>query len=101
MARMIGRIILRHLLPNVITLIVVGVTLGVAYGMIADSTLSFLGYGVDPATPTWGNLLNAARSGYLTAPLLAVAPGLALTMAVLAGNFVSDGPRDAFDPRTQ
>ncbi|HEX5498209.1 MAG TPA: ABC transporter permease, partial [Thermomicrobiales bacterium] len=60
---------------------------------------SFLGFGVPPGTPTWGNMLNAARPNFVTAPLLAIAPGLTLTIAVLAINFVGDGLRDAFDPR--
>jgi peptide/nickel transport system permease protein len=96
-----GRIILRHLLPNVIAPIVVATTLEVAYAMLSESALSFLGFGVDPGTPTWGNMLNAARTSYLTEPLLAIAPGLALTLATLAVNFVGDGLRDAFDPRTR
>ena len=96
-----GRIIIRHLLPNVVAPIVVATTLEVAYAMLAESTLSFLGFGVDPATPTWGNMLNAARTSYLTDPLLAIIPGVTLTLAVLAVNFVGDGLRDAFDPRTR
>ena len=96
-----GRMIRRHLLPNVVAAIVVATTLEVAYGMIAESTLSFLGFGVDPATPTWGNMLDDARTSYLTDPHLAIAPGLALTLAVVAVNFVGDGLRDAFDPRTR
>lgn len=94
-----GRIILRHLLPNVVAPIVVATTLNVAYAMLAEAALSFLGFGVPPGTPTWGNMLNAARPNYTTAPLLAIAPGLALTFAVLAINFVGDGLRDALDPR--
>ena len=94
-----GRIIVRHLLPNVVAPIIVTTTLGVAYYMLAEATLSFLGFGVSPSTPTWGNMLNAARTSYLTNPILAIAPGLTLTIAVLAINFVGDGLRDAFDPR--
>jgi len=94
-----GRIVLRHLLPNVVAAIVVATTLNVAYAMLAEATLSFLGFGVPPETATWGNMLNAARPNYTTAPLLAIAPGLALTVTVLAINFVGDGLRDALDPR--
>jgi peptide/nickel transport system permease protein len=94
-----GRIIVRHLLPNVVAAIVVATTLNVAYAMLAEATLSFLGFGVPPGTPTWGNMLNAARPNYTTAPMLAIAPGMALTVAVLAINFVGDGLRDALDPR--
>ena len=94
-----GLIIRRHLLPNVTAAIIVATTLNVAYAMLAEATLSFLGFGVPPETPTWGNTLNAARPNYVTVPLLAIAPGLTLTIAVLAINFVGDGLRDAFDPR--
>ncbi|MCA9876202.1 MAG: ABC transporter permease [Thermomicrobiales bacterium] len=94
-----GTIIRRHLLPNVAAAIIVATTLNVAYAMLSEATLSFLGFGVPPETPTWGNMLNAARPYFITVPLLAIAPGLTLTIAVLAINFVGDGLRDAFDPR--
>lgn len=94
-----GTIIRRHLLPNVMAAIIVATTLNIAYAMLSEATLSFLGFGVPPETPTWGNMLNAARPYYVTVPLLAIAPGLTLTIAVLAINFVGDGLRDAFDPR--
>ncbi len=94
-----GRIVLRHLLPNVVAAIVVATALNVAYAMLAEATLSFLGFGVPPETATWGNMLNAARPYYTTVPMLAIAPGLTLTITVLAINFVGDGLRDALDPR--
>jgi peptide/nickel transport system permease protein len=94
-----GRLIWRHLLPNVYAAIIVSATLDIAYAMLTEASLSFLGFGVPPSTPTWGNMLNAARPNYLTVPMLAIAPGLMLTFAVLAINFVGDGLRDAFDPR--
>ena len=94
-----GRLIVRHLLPNVLAAIIVTTTLSIAYNMLAEATLSFLGLGVPPGTPTWGNMLNAARTNFTTHPILAIAPGLTLTFAVLAINFVGDGLRDAFDPR--
>ena len=102
-ARSIGtpdrQIIQRHLLPNVVGAIVVSFTLDVALFMLAEAGLSFLGFGVPPGIPTWGNMLNESRTDYLTEPLLAIIPGLALTIAVLAFNFVGDGLRDAFDPK--
>jgi peptide/nickel transport system permease protein len=102
-ARSIGvpdwRLMWRHLLPNVVAAIIVATTLDVAYAMLAEASLSFLGFGVPAGTPTWGNMLNAARPNYTTYPLLAIAPGLTLTIAVLAINFVGDGLRDALDPR--
>jgi peptide/nickel transport system permease protein len=102
-ARSIGvsdrQIITRHLLPNVIGAIVVSFTLDVALFMLTEAGLSFLGFGVPPGIPTWGNMLNESRTDYLTDPMLAILPGLALTIAVLAFNFVGDGLRDAFDPK--
>lgn len=102
-ARMIGapsrRIIARHLLPNVTAAIIVSTTLNIAYYMLSEAALSFLGFGVPSGTPTWGNMLNGSKSSYLTSPWLAIAPGLALTITVLAINFIGDGLRDAFDPK--
>ena len=101
-ARMIGvpsrRIILRHLLPNVTGPIIVALTLDIALYILAEATLSFLGFGVKPENPTWGNMLNEARTYALTRPLLVIAPGLTITLVVLAINFIGDGLRDAFDP---
>jgi peptide/nickel transport system permease protein len=94
-----GRLMWRHLLPNVGAAIIVSTTLTIAYAMLAEATLSFLGFGVPAGTPTWGNMLNAARPNYIQVPILAIAPGLTLTIAVLAINFVGDGLRDALDPR--
>ncbi len=94
-----GRIVMRHLLPNVVGAIVVATTLNMAYAMLAEATLSFLGFGVPPGTPTWGNMLNAARAYSTTHPLLIIAPGVTLTVTVLAFNFLGDGLRDALDPR--
>jgi peptide/nickel transport system permease protein len=92
-------IMARHMLPNVIAPIIVFTTLEVAYNMLAEATLDFLGYGVPPEVPTWGNMLTGAEQFYITVPLLAVFPGAALTIAILAVNFLGDGLRDAFDPR--
>jgi peptide/nickel transport system permease protein len=103
-ARMIGvpgrRIIFRHLLPNVTGPIIVALTLDIALYILAEATLSFLGFGVKPETPTWGNMLNEARTYSLTHPLLVIAPGLTITIVVLAINFIGDGLRDAFDPKS-
>jgi peptide/nickel transport system permease protein len=103
-ARMIGvpsgRIIFRHLLPNVTGPIIVALTLDIALYILAEATLSFLGFGVKPETPTWGNMLNEARTYSLTHPVLVIAPGLTITFVVLAINFIGDGLRDAFDPKS-
>lgn len=102
-ARSIGAsdwaIVVRHLLPNVLGPIIVSITLDIAIFMLAEASLSFLGFGVQSGTPTWGNMLNESRAEYLTSPRLAIIPGLTLTIAVLAINFIGDGLRDAFDPR--
>lgn len=92
-------IMVRHMLPNVVAPIIVTFTLEVAYNMLAEATLDFLGYGVPPDVPTWGNMLTGAEQFYITVPLLAVFPGAALTIAILAVNFLGDGLRDALDPR--
>jgi peptide/nickel transport system permease protein len=93
------RIIWRHLLPGVLAAVIVSTTLNVAYNMLAEATLDFLGFGVSPDTPTWGNMLTKASDHYIDQPVLAIAPGLALTIAILCINFLGDGLRDALDPR--
>jgi peptide/nickel transport system permease protein len=94
-----GRIVLRHVLPNILGPLIVQVSLSTATAVLAEATLSFLGLGVQPPTPSWGSMLNDAR-GYLSqAPYMAVFPGLAIFLAVLAFNLIGDGLRDALDPR--
>lgn len=94
-----GRIVVRHLLPNILGPLIVQVSLSTATAVLAEATLSFLGLGVQPPTPSWGSMLNDAR-GYLSqAPHMALFPGLAIFLAVLAFNLIGDGLRDAFDPR--
>ncbi|MBF6595147.1 MAG: ABC transporter permease [Thermaceae bacterium] len=95
------RILLRHLLPNITGPLIVQVSLSTAAAVLAEATLSFLGLGIQPPTPSWGSMLNAAR-GYLAyAPWMAIFPGLAIFLAVLAFNLIGDGLRDALDPRTK
>ena len=102
-ARCIGasdwRIILRHILPNSLAPIIVAATLGVAGAIIAESTLSFLGLGIQPPTPSWGNMLNHATTEMDKAPWTAIFPGLFIFLAVVSINFIGDGLRDALDPR--
>jgi len=93
------RLLLRHLLPNVMGAIIVSTTLSVAYNLLAEGTLSFLGLGVPASTPTWGNILYAAQNYARTVPTFVLFPGVLLTLAVLAVNFIGDGLRDALDPR--
>jgi len=93
-----GRIIFRHLLPNAIAPIVVQATLDVAGVIILESTLSFLGLGIQPPTASWGNMLSNAQATLETAWWAAVFPGLAILVTVLAINYIGDGLRDALDP---
>lgn len=96
------RILFRHLLPNCIGPIVVSVTLSVAAAIAVESTLSFLGYGVESAdTPTWGSLLSNTKSQLRNHGHIVWFPGLAIVLTVLCVNYLGDGLRDALDPRQQ
>jgi peptide/nickel transport system permease protein len=92
------RIITQHLLPNSIAPIVVNTTLVVGAAIIVESVLSFLGFGIQPPTPSWGNMLSGARSTMVVSPWLMWAPGVAIVLTVLSVNFLGDGLRDALDP---
>jgi len=92
------RIILRHILPNCIGPILVSGTLQMAYAIITESGLSYLGFGVQPPTPTWGSILSTAQVHVFKAPWLAFYPGLMIFITVMAINYIGDGLRDAFDP---
>lgn len=96
-----ARIVARHILPNAIGPIVVGGTLAVGNAIILESSLSFLGLGVQPPTPTWGNMLMDAQATMSSQPWLSVFPGLAILIVVLAVNFLGDGLQDALDPRAE
>lgn len=104
-ARAVGassvRIIVRHMLPNALGPIIVNVTLAVAEAILIESVLSFLGFGIQPPTPTWGNMLAESRDLATTAPWLVWFPGLAILLTVLCVNFFGDGLRDALDPTQQ
>jgi peptide/nickel transport system permease protein len=93
-----GRIIFRHLLPNAVAPIIVQATLDVANVIILESTLSFLGFGIQPPTASWGNMLANAESNMAIAPWVAIFPGLCILVTVLAINYLGDGLRDALDP---
>ncbi len=92
-------IIFRELIPNAIGPIVVAATLTVANAILLESYISFLGYGIQPPLPSWGNMLNNSQQYLTSAPWLAIFPGLAITLAVTSFNFVGDGLRDALDAR--
>ena len=93
-----GRIIFRHILPNAVAPIVVQATLDVAGVIVLESTLSFLGLGIQPPTASWGNMLSNAQSNLQTAWWAAVFPGLCILATVLSINYIGDGLRDALDP---
>jgi len=93
------RILTRHVLPNALGPIVVGATLAVGNAIVIESSMSFLGLGVQPPTPTWGNMLMDAQSSMTTTPWLTIFPGVAILAVVLAVNFLGDGLQDALDPR--
>jgi peptide/nickel transport system permease protein len=102
-ARVIGcrgpTIVLRHILPNVVAPVIVLATLGMAAAIITGSALSFLGLGIKPPTPEWGNMLAEGREFLQHAPWVAFFPGLAIMLTVLTINLLGDGLRDALDPR--
>jgi peptide/nickel transport system permease protein len=93
--------VLTHVLPNIATPIIVAATLTVGRVILFESTLSFLGFGIAPPTPTWGNMLTNAQQLMSSAPALALYPGLLIFLTVIAVNFVGDGLRMAVDPRSE
>lgn len=103
-ARMLGLsnrwIMFRELLPNAMGPIIVAATLTVARAILLEAYVSFLGYGIQPPLPSWGNMLNGAQQYLQSAPWLAIVPGVAITLAVTSFNFIGDGLRDALDARS-
>jgi peptide/nickel transport system permease protein len=102
-ARMVGlsrlHIMFREILPNAMGPIIVAASLAVARAILLEAYISFLGYGVQPPLPSWGNMLNGAQQYLASAPWLAIIPGAAITIAVTSFNFIGDGLRDALDVR--
>jgi peptide/nickel transport system permease protein len=94
-----GRIIFRHLLPNGLAPVIVSASLQVGAAILAESTISYFGLGIQPPVPSWGNMLQNAQGYLWTAPWLAVYPGFFIFVTVLSFNFLGDGLRDALDPR--
>jgi len=92
------RIVLQHVLPNVVAPILIAGTLGVAAAIMAEASLSFLGLGVQPPTPSWGNLIASGRDTLVNAPWVAAAPGVALVIVVVAATLLGDAVRDRLDP---
>jgi peptide/nickel transport system permease protein len=93
------RITLEHVLPNILSILIVQATIQFALAILAEATLSYLGLGTQPPQPSWGRMLNDAQSLLFQSPSLAVYPGLAIATAVLGLNLLGDGLRDLFDPR--
>ncbi|MFT8871805.1 MAG: ABC transporter permease [Sporolactobacillus sp.] len=95
------KILFHHILPNILSPLVVQTTLSLAFAILAEASLSFLGLGVSPDTPSWGMMLSEAKDWMELAWWTAVFPGIAITLSVLSFNIVGDGLRDALDPRSQ
>jgi peptide/nickel transport system permease protein len=95
-----ARIMFTQILPNIIGPILVIATLGVAYAILLEASLSFLGLGIQPPTPSWGGMLSTAREQLFTAPWVSIFPGLAIFVTVLGLNLLGDGLRDILDPHT-
>ena len=93
------RVINRHILPNIVAPLIVLVTVYLSSAVLAEAGLSFLGLGTQPPEPSWGGMLNAARTFMEINPWMAIAPGLAIMFVVLGLNFLGDGLRDVLDPR--
>lgn len=94
-------VIMRHVIPNVISPLIVMATIGMGYVILSAAGLSFLGFGVQPPTPEWGSMLNEGKTYIRSAPYIMIFPGLAIMLAVLAFNYLGDELRDLLDPRTQ
>jgi peptide/nickel transport system permease protein len=93
------RILTRYIIPQIIPSIIVAGTLTIAGAILTESAISYLGLGIQPPTATWGNMLQNSQQYIWTAPVLGVLPGIAITIVVLAYNFLGDGLRDALDPK--
>jgi peptide/nickel transport system permease protein len=93
-----ARIMMRHMLPNAAGPLIVNATLGVAWAILIESGLSFLGFGIQPPTPSWGNILNDAQETLSLYPWLSIFPGLMIFLTVIAINYIGDALRDALDP---
>jgi peptide/nickel transport system permease protein len=93
------KIIFKHILPNILSPILVMATLWIPAAIITEASLSFLGLGVMPPTPTWGNIISDGKSYLQNAPWISLFSGIVIVLVVMAFNFVGDAVRDAFDPR--
>ena len=94
-----GRVLVRHILPNALTPVIVSAALGLGNAITLEASLSFLGLGVQPPTPSWGNMIASGRDTLVNAPWVATAPGMALVLVVVACTLLGDALQDALDPR--
>jgi peptide/nickel transport system permease protein len=92
-------IILTHMVPNVVAPLLVAITLNIGNSILSEAALSFLGLGIQPPTPSWGNMLFNAQELISESPMLAVIPGLLIFIVVISFNFIGDGLQDAVDPK--
>jgi len=92
------RTIVRHILPNAVGPIIVEATIEIGYAIMQEAGLSYLGYGIQPPTPSWGNLLSNAQAHLTKHPWMAIFPGLMIFLTIISINYIGDGLRDAFDP---
>ena len=95
------RVIVRHILPNIMQPVIVQAAIGMAGAVLAEATMSFLGLGVPPPTASWGSMLNDARAHLFDSPHMVVFPAAAVMLAVLSFNFIGDALRDYMDPRSR
>ena len=93
------RVVLRHILPNVVAPLIVQVSVSLAYAILTEAALSYLGLGTQPPAPSWGTMLNEGRTYLETAPWMSVFPGVAIMLAVLGFNLLGDGLREVLDPQ--
>ena len=102
-ARAVGadwrRLIFRHIIPNALSPLFVSVTLGAGGAIRAETSLSYLGLGIQPPMPSWGNMLSNAQQYFFSAPWLVFFPGICIFLTLMSFNMIGDGLRDAFDPR--
>lgn len=96
-----ARIVIRHILPNIIQPVIVQAAIGMAGAILAEATMSFLGLGVPPPTASWGTMLNDARAHLFDAPHIVIFPAITVMLAVLSFNFIGDALRDYLDPRSR
>lgn len=92
------RLMFQHIFPNLISIVIIALAIDIGGLILTESALSFLGFGISPPDPSWGNMLNNAQEYFTTAPIMVLAPGALITITVLCLYVIGDGVRDALDP---